>query len=120
MSDAIKDLQERLEEVAEERDWNQVHSPKNRAMALAGEVGELLELFQWLSEEESKALVQDEAELARAREELADVFVYVLRLADKLDIDLIEAAQAKIALNAAKYPVELAKGNAVKYDRRGQ
>jgi dCTP diphosphatase len=109
------ELASRLAEFARERDWDQFHSPKNLSMALAGEVGELLEHFQWLTEEQSKALpadVQDAVAL-----ELADVLLYLVRIADKLGIDLAAAADRKIALNALKYPAEMVRGSARKYDR---
>ena len=93
-----------------------VPSVKNLILALVGEVGELSEVFQWLNEAQISNLNEEDRD--RAEEELADVFLYLIRLADKLDIDLIEAANAKLRLNAEKYPVEAAKGNAVKYNRR--
>jgi NTP pyrophosphatase (non-canonical NTP hydrolase) len=106
-------LRDSLRQFAAERDWDQFHSPKNLAMALAVEAAELLERFQWVTEEDSKRLPP--AELARVREEMADVLNYLVRLADKLGIDLLEAARDKVALNAQKYPVEKARGNAKKY-----
>ena len=115
----IQQTQRQLQEFAKERDWDQFHTPKNLAMALAGEAGELLELFQWLTPEQS-ADVMGSKDAEEVQEELADILLYVLRLADKLDIDLDEAVQAKLKLNAEKYPVNLAKGNAVKYSRREQ
>ena len=110
-------LQARLAEFARERDWDRFHSPKNLAMALAAEAGELTEIFQWLSEAESAA--PDAATRAAAAEEIADVLIYLVRLADRLDIDLDQAVDEKLAINARKYPVALAKGNATKYNRRG-
>lgn len=112
----IKQIQRVLAEFAEARDWQQFHSPKNLSMALAVEAGELLELFQWLSEEQSLQL--DSSHKAEVAEELADVLLYLLRLADILEIDLQQAAQTKIRKNAEKYPVELSRGNATKYNRR--
>ena len=85
-------------------------------MALSGEVGELLEIFQWLNSEESKNLSDKDHQ--SAKEELADIMIYLIRLSDKLNIDLEEAVQEKLKLNAEKYPVELAKDNAVKYNKR--
>lgn len=112
----IEALQERLAEFAAERDWEKFHSPKNLAMALAAESGELLELFQWLSEAESARL---EAATYEAVElELADVLIYLLRLADRLGVDLDACVERKIRLNAEKYPVDLSKGHATKYNRR--
>lgn len=104
----------RLAEFARERDWDQFHSPKNLAMALAGEAGELIEHFQWLSEEQSRAL--DDATRRAVAMEMADVLLYLVRLADRLDVDLVAAAHAKIELNARKYPVEGFRGSARKYD----
>jgi dCTP diphosphatase len=112
----IEALQERLAEFAAERDWEKFHSPKNLAMALAAESGELLELFQWLSEADSTRL--DAATHAAVELELADVLIYLLRLADRLGIDLETCVERKIKLNAEKYPVDLSKGNATKYNRR--
>jgi dCTP diphosphatase len=106
-------LRDALRQFAAERDWDQFHSPKNLAMALAVEAAELLERFQWLTEEDSRHPAP--AELARVREEMADVLNYLVRLADKLDVDLIAAARDKVATNAQKYPVDKARGNAKKY-----
>ena len=107
-------IQAELSEFAKERDWEQFHSPKNLSMALAGEVGELLEVFQWLTEEQSGRSSLSEEQLVAATEELADVMIYTLRLADKLDIDLEDAITTKIGKNALRYTVDAAKGNAVK------
>ena len=112
----LSDLRKALASFAQDRDWDQFHSVKNLILALVGEVGELSEVFQWLNEAQISNLNEEDRD--RAEEELADVFLYLIRLADKLDIDLIEAANAKLRLNAEKYPVEAAKGNAVKYNRR--
>ena len=106
-------LRERIRAFAAERDWDRFHSPKNLSMALAAEAGELLELFQWLTEEQSEAL--DPKRLAAVRYELADVLIYLVRLADRLGIDLLEAAAEKIEVNARKYPVERVRGDARKY-----
>jgi dCTP diphosphatase len=114
MSETLRALQQRLAAFAAERDWQQFHSPKNLAMALSVEVAELVEQFQWLTEEQSRLL--DAERYERVRLELADVFIYLLRLADRLDVDLLEAADAKIALNERKYPVERVRGDARKYD----
>lgn len=111
--DSLDDLKRRLREFAAERDWEQFHSPKNLAMALAGEVGELIEHFQWASETQSAQL---DADTRRAvAQEMADVLLYLVRLSDKLEIDLVEAALAKIALNARKYPADKVRGSAKKY-----
>ena len=109
----FEELSRRLAEFSAERDWDQFHSPKNLAMALAAEAGELLEHFQWLSERDSAEL-PDEARAAVALE-LADIQLYLVRLADKLGIDLVAVAHRKIALNAEKYPADKARGNARKY-----
>jgi len=112
----IEALQRKLAEFSAERDWDQFHSPKNLAMALTAEAGELLEIFQWLSEEESSDL--SPAQRQAAEHELADVLIYLLRLADRLNIDLDAAVAVKMQINAEKYPVALARGSATKYDRR--
>jgi len=107
--DALIALRDALRAFADERDWDQFHSPRNLAMALSVEAAELLEHYQW----------QETArDPAKVREEVADVLLYLVRLADKLDIDLAAAARDKIALNALKYPVERARGNARKYTDR--
>jgi dCTP diphosphatase len=106
----LQPTQARLQEFAEARDWNQFHSPKNLTMALAAEAGELLEVFQWLSEEESRNL--SDADRARATEEMADVQIYLARLADVLGIDMNKAVEAKIALNEEKYPADIVRGTA--------
>jgi dCTP diphosphatase len=114
-SDRLDSMRSRLADFAAERDWNQFHNPKNLAMALAGEVGELLEHFQWLTPEQALSLpaaTRDEVAL-----EAADVLLYLVRLCDKLDIDLVAAADRKLALNAQKYPVDKAHGKMTKYDR---
>lgn len=110
----LEALRDRIREFARERDWDQFHSPKNLAMALAGEAGELLEIFQWLTEEQSRAL--DDKALAKARDEIADVLLYLVRLADRLGVDPLAAAGRKLDENARKYPVDKARGNARKYD----
>ena len=111
---ALEELAARLAEFARARDWDQFHAPKNLAMALAGEVGELLEHFQWLSEQESANLPAEVKEAVAL--EMADVLLYLVRLADKLNIDLGAAAVRKIGLNAIKYPVEQFRGSSRKYD----
>ncbi len=113
-SQGLQGLQQRLREFARERDWDQFHSPKNLAMALIAEAAELVEHFQWLSEAQSTQL--PEAKLREVEQELADVFLYLLRLADKLNVDLLDAAARKIELNARKYPAEKVRGSAKKYN----
>jgi NTP pyrophosphatase (non-canonical NTP hydrolase) len=114
----IKEIQKRLRDFAEERNWEQFHSPKNLTMALSAEAAELLELFQWLTEEQSRDIVDSERDMALVREEVADVFIYLARLADKLGIDIEKEVFKKMDLNEKKYPVGLSKGNATKYNRR--
>ena len=111
----IQRLQEALEAFAEERDWNQFHAPKNLAMALSVEASELLEHFQWLTLEQSADL--DPETLEEVKGELADVQIYLLRLADKLSIDLETAVEAKMENNREKYPAETVRGSAAKYTR---
>lgn len=101
---------------AEVRDWPQFHTPKNLAMALSVEAAELLECFQWLTPEQSARLPARDRHAAA--EEIADVLLYLLRLCDVLDIDPLQAAQRKMAVNARKYPVAVARGSARKYSRR--
>jgi NTP pyrophosphatase (non-canonical NTP hydrolase) len=108
-------LQEAIALFARERDWDPFHSPKNLAMALTAEVGELVELFQWLSEGASHRVAHDPATARRVRDEIADVLVYLVRLAAVLEVDLDEAVRSKLAANALKYPVDRARGNAKKY-----
>ena len=114
MSDSLDELRDALRAFAAEREWDQFHSPRNLATALAVEAAELLEPFQWLDEASARELPA--ATRAAVTEEMADVLLYLVRLADKLDVDLIEAARAKMAGNAAKYPVERARGSSRKYD----
>ncbi len=113
--DEINTLASKLEEFASERDWNQFHTPKNLVMALSVEVAELVEEFQWLTAEQSSVL--SEESLSRVKDELGDVFNYLVRIASKLNIDLLQAASEKIEKNALKYPVEKSKGHAKKYNR---
>jgi len=116
----IAAIQQTLREFADERDWDQFHSPKNLAIALSVEAAELLEHFQWLKDDESRRLSEKPDDYRAVREEIADVLIYLLRLADQMGVDLEEAVHEKMRKNAEKYPVELAKGNAVKYNRREQ
>jgi dCTP diphosphatase len=109
----LESLRDQLRKFAAERDWDQFHSPKNLAMALSAEAGELLENFQWLTEEQSLRMSPEA--LAAAGDEAADVLLYLIRLCDKLGIDPVAAAQRKIAANAVKYPADKARGNAKKY-----
>jgi NTP pyrophosphatase (non-canonical NTP hydrolase) len=109
----LKALQQRLAAFAAARDWDQFHSPKNLAMALSVEAAELVEEFQWLTEQQSRELDPERSE--RVRLELADVFIYLLRLADRLDVDLMRAAEDKVALNEKKYPADRVRGDSRKY-----
>jgi NTP pyrophosphatase (non-canonical NTP hydrolase) len=107
-------LRDQLREFATARDWEQFHTPKNLAMALAGEVGEVLELFQWLTADEA-ASVMATPRGPDVRDEIADVLIYLVRLADVLDIDLDEAVRNKITANSQRYPIDRARGSAAKY-----
>jgi NTP pyrophosphatase (non-canonical NTP hydrolase) len=109
----LVDLRDRLRRFAADRDWDQFHSPKNLAMALVAEAAELIEHFQWLTEAESAALPPEKKALVA--EELADVLLYLVRLADKVGVDLLAAATDKLRRNAEKYPVATARGRAKKY-----
>lgn len=114
MNKELEELRDAIRRFSEERDWDQFHSPKNLSMALSVEASELLENFQWLSEQESQCLSQEK--LSAVKKEMADVFIYLIRLADKLDVDLIAVAKEKVAENAKKYSVDKSKGNAKKYN----
>lgn len=111
---SIEHLTEDIRQFAEERDWNQFHSPKNLSMALAVEASEIMEIFQWLTQEQSKTLPEEK--MAELKDELADVTIYLIRLADKLGVDLFSAAEAKIAKNYEKYPADKVRGSAKKYN----
>lgn len=113
MADSLSDLTARIDAFVQERDWEQFHTPKNLAMAMIVEAAELVEQFQWDTPKESQQLTSEKREAVS--HELADTFVYLLRIAEVLQIDLIEAANAKIELNAKKYPVEKSRGSNAKY-----
>ncbi len=113
MSHEIDALRTSLREFAEARDWGQFHSPKNLAIALSVEASELLEHFQWLTEEQSRNLPDQKREMVA--DEVADVLIYTLQLADRLGMDPVAAAWRKLAANEKKYPVERAKGRSDKY-----
>ena len=115
MSDLIDvDVQKKyLREIARERDWDQFHNPKNLVMAISGECGELSEIFQWLSPDQIENL--EEKKIEHAGEELSDIIIYCIRLADKLGVNLAEAIERKKKINEKKYPVEKSKGLAKKY-----
>lgn len=111
----LKLLSKALEQFATDRDWAQFHSPKNLVMALTGEVGELTEIFQWMTEAQSKSAGSNPVTSQAVKDELADVLLYVVRLASVLEVDLNEAVQQKLKKNAAKYPVDKARGSNKKY-----
>jgi len=115
MSTELESIKLRLREFAKERDWDQFHSPKNFSMALIVECAELVEYFQWLTDEQSKRLPEDT--LDEVSLEMADIMIYLIRLADKLDVDLFEVVDRKMLLNAKKYPVDKSKGLATKYNK---
>jgi dCTP diphosphatase len=108
--DSLDDLNRRLKAFAQDRDWEQFHNPKNLVMALAGECGELLEHFQWLSEAQSAALSGEKKEAVAL--EMADILIYLIRCSERLDIDLLDAAYRKIAINESRYPAEKVRGDA--------
>ncbi|MET8202683.1 nucleotide pyrophosphohydrolase [Micromonospora taraxaci] len=110
----MDDLTGRVRAFAEERDWQQFHTPKNLAMALAGEVGELIAEFQWLTPEQAAAVMSDREAGDRVKAEIGDVMIYLTRLADVLGIDLVEAASTKLEEVARRYPVDQARGSAAK------
>jgi len=114
-TDKLEEIKLKLREFSKERDWDQFHSPKNFSMALIVECAELVEHFQWLTDEQSKRLPKntlDEVSL-----EMADIMIYLIRLADKLDVDLLKTIERKMELNAIKYPVENSKGLTTKYNK---
>ena len=113
VEDPVDDIKLRLRKFVAERDWQQFNTPKNLSMALIAEAGELVEHFQWLTDEQSKNL--DNEQLKAVSHELADIFVYLIRLADELNIDLIKATNEKMLINRKKYPAEKVKGSANKY-----
>ena len=112
----IKKLTKIINKFSEERNWEQFHDPKNLAMALSVEVSELVEIFQWLTSDESKNLSSKDLELAK--QEIGDIMIYLLRISDRLNINIEKAVIEKIEINKRKYPVELSKDNAVKYNKR--
>lgn len=116
----VRGAAQALREFAEARDWAQFHSPKNLVMALSGEVGELNEIFQWMTEADSFKAASSEATADAVRDEIADVALYLIRLSDVLGIDLNEAVSRKLATNAAKYPVDLSRGVSTKYNKLAQ
>ena len=120
MSDAsttVADLKALLAQFVAERDWQQFHSPKNLSMSLAIETAELMEHFQWIEGETSRQVAADPAKFAEVRDEMADVFCYLLALANSLEVDLAASVRSKMVKNAAKYPVEQSRG---RYDPPGE
>lgn len=115
MADSLDDLSQAVKQFAVERDWQQFHSPKNLATALIVEAGELLEHFQWLSQEQSLTLSPDQRD--QVASEVADVLIYLIQLSAALDIDPVGAARQKLKVNAERYPVERARGTSKKYDQ---
>jgi len=109
----LDEIKQRLRQFAKERDWDQFHSPKNLSMALIAEAAELVEHFQWLTEDQSSSLKPDK--LLEVREELADIQMYLIRIADKLNINLFDAVNDKMQVNASKYPADKVRGSAKKY-----
>lgn len=105
-----------LERFAADRNWDQFHSPKNLVMALTGEVGELSEIFQWMTEDASKAAATNPETAQKVRDELADVLLYLVRLASVLGVDLNDAAHSKLLLNGTKYPTAKAHSSSKKYN----
>jgi len=120
LSVSITRLQTKVREFAAQREWEPFHTPKNLVMALANEVGELLEIFQWLTPEQSQAIMSEPAAAEHVGEEVADVFAYLLRLCDVLGIDLEQVTLDKIEKNSLKYPAEKARGIAAKYTDLGK
>jgi NTP pyrophosphatase (non-canonical NTP hydrolase) len=112
--ESLEQIKTRLRDFAAARDWDQFHSPKNLAMALIVEAAELVEHFQWLTEEQSQTLPPKK--LAEVEQEIADIQIYLIRLADKLGVDMEKAVNAKIELNEKKYPVGKVRGSAEKYN----
>ncbi len=108
-------LNSELELFVKERDWDQFHSVKNLTMALSVECSELVEIFQWMTEEESNGVTQDQVTIDKVQDEVADIFLYLMRILSKTNIDLESAVKSKIKKNAEKYPVALARGNSKKY-----
>jgi dCTP diphosphatase len=113
----LQEMRVKLADFVNQRDWQQFHTPKNLVMALAGEAGELVALFQWLTDNEAASIMESPVGATAVRHEMADVLSYLIRLADVLDVDLAAALQEKIEVNERRYPPELARGTAEKYDR---
>lgn len=113
VSDSLDEIKQKARVFVAERDWDQFNSPKNLAMALIAEAGELIEHFQWLTEEQSRRM--DPEQTKEVSHELADILIYLIRLADQLNVDLLKATNEKMRINEEKYPVDKVKGSAKKY-----
>jgi len=113
MDNYLEDLKDRLRKFADDRDWDQFHAPKNLVMALSVEASELLEHFQWLNEQQSHELPADK--LREVSHEMADIFIYLMRLSDKLGVDILKAVEEKIVMNERKYPADKVRGSSKKY-----
>jgi NTP pyrophosphatase (non-canonical NTP hydrolase) len=118
-SNDLATLAELIRNFVHEREWERYHTPRSLILALMGEMGELAELFQWRTDQEAAELMQDPEQAARVSDELADVFGYLLQLADVTGVDLGQALEAKIKVNEKRYPADLARGNARKYTELG-
>jgi dCTP diphosphatase len=116
--DSLSHIQNFIQKFAHDRDWDQFHTPKNLIMAATSEMGELAEVLQWKSDEEVVAYLKSVEGKERLSEEIADVMIYLLRLCQKTDIDVLHALREKIRKNELKYPVDISKGNAKKYTER--
>ena len=114
-TNSLEELREALDLFVKERDWDKFHTPRNLATALSVEVAELLEHFQWMNEEEAAPLMQSDVDEIAA--EMADVLMYLIRLADRLGIDLVDSSFSKLQQNRLKYPVEKARGRRTKYTK---
>jgi dCTP diphosphatase len=115
----LKKLNNEIEKLVSERDWDQFHSVKNLSMALSVESAELLEIFQWMTEAQSNDVKNDPKVMAKIEDEVADIFVYMMRILSKTEIDLEKAVLSKLQKNAEKYPVEKSRGNSKKYNDLG-
>jgi NTP pyrophosphatase (non-canonical NTP hydrolase) len=116
--DELGSLQEAVSRFSEDRDWNQFHSVKNLFLALVGEIGEVAEIIQWKSDEDIETFLYSPEGKNRIGEEIADVFIYLMRFAERTGIDLVQATYSKLALNETKYPIDLARGTSKKYNER--
>ena len=118
MQDSLDNLNHRLKQFAQERDWEQFHSPKNISMALIAEAAELVEHFQWLTQEQSYRLDEEKREAVAM--EMADILIFLIRCAERLDIDLVQSAWKKIAINEMRYPADRVRGNARRASEYGE